>query len=211
MTLSTTSGEDCARAWELMPWVLQATASEEQAAWLMHHLAQCAPCSAEFAQQSRLRCALSLPTDVPVDANAGLRHLLERLDAPESAGSGEQRLWSGNRLTWALAAAVLVQAIAIGALGVRLWTDQAPMYQTLSQPAPLEPAGAIRVVPATTMPLSDWSRLLHNLDLRVVDGPNAVGAYTVVPKESPAQSAYVLRELRASRSIRLAERVDKTP
>jgi hypothetical protein len=210
MTIETNSGKDCTRAWEVMPWVLQATAPREQGEWLMHHLAQCEACSNEFAQQSRLRSALALPMDVPVDVDSGLKHLLERLDAPESeAPPAQQRHVS--RLTRALAVAVLVQAIGIGVLGLRLWSDQAPQYRTLSQPAAIEPAGAIRVAPSTSMTVANWNDLLHDFDLRVVDGPNAVGAYTVVPKASAAQSAQLLQALRASRSIRLAEPVDDTP
>ncbi|MES2404002.1 MAG: zf-HC2 domain-containing protein [Pseudomonadota bacterium] len=209
MTTQMNSGQDCARAWEIMPWALQATAAPGQREWLMHHLAQCEACSAEFAQQSRLRCALSLPTDVPVDAERGLKHLLERLDSPETEATPIRRWSSGNRLTRALAAAVVLQAIGIGALGVRLWSDQAPHYRTLSQPALLEPAGALRVVPANGMKLADWNRLLHDLGLRVVDGPNDAGAYAVVPAGSSSASA--LRKLRADRDIRLAEPVDNTP
>lgn len=198
------SGQHCARAWELMPWVLQDSAPPEQGEWLTRHVAQCESCSAEFARQSRLRCALSLPTDIPVDVDVGWNHLLERLDDPAREAS-PRRLWSGNRLAIALAAAVMVQAIAIGALGIRLWSDPPAPYRTLSQPARVEPVGAIRVVPSNSMTVSDWNSLLHNLDLRVVDGPNAVGAYTVVPKESPARTTQLVRELRSSRSIRLAE------
>jgi len=211
MTIQMNSGKDCARAWEIMPWVLQATAVPGQREWLMHHLAQCEACSAEFAQQSRLRCALSLPTDVPVDAESGLKRLLERIDTPETEATPVRRWSSGNRLTRALAAAVVLQAIGIGALGVRLWSDQAPQYRTLSQPALLEPAGALRVVPATGMKLADWNKLLHDLGLRVIDGPNDAGAYAVVPAESASSSASALRKLRADRDIRLAEPVDNTP
>lgn len=210
MTVEMNSGRDCARAWEIMPWVLQASAPQEQAEWLMHHLAQCEACSAEFAQQSRLRSALSLPADVAVDVSTGLKRLFERLDAPEPE-TPSARPHAGNRLTRALAVAVLVQAIGIGVLGVRMWSNQAPQYRTLSQPALLEPAGAIRVAPATSMTLANWNQLLHDLGLRVVDGPNDVGAYTVVPKGSPATSAHLLQQLRASRNIRLAEPVDNTP
>lgn len=210
MTIQSNSGKDCARAWETMPWVLQATAAPEQREWLMHHLAQCEACSAEFAQQSRLRCALSLPTDVPVDAERGLKRLLERLDAPDAEATPVHR-WSSGRLTRALAAAVVLQAIGIGALGVRLWSDQAPHYRTLSQPAQTEPAGALRVVPANGMKLADWNSLLHDLDLRVIDGPNDAGAYAVVPAGSASSSASALRKLRADRDIRLAEPVDNTP
>jgi len=211
MTIQTNSGKACARAWEIMPWALQATAPPEQCEWLMHHLAQCEACSAEFAQQSRLRCALSLPTDIPIDANRGLKRLLEHIDAPEPDTTPVRHWSSGSRLTRALAAAVLLQAIGIGALGVRLWSDQAPHYRTLSQPAVLEPAGALRVVPATGMKLADWNKLLHHLGLRVVDGPNEAGAYAVVPVGSAASSAAVLQRLREDRDIRLAESIDDTP
>lgn len=210
MTIETNSGKDCTRAWEIMPWVLQATAPREQGEWLMHHLAQCEACSAEFAQQSRLRSALSLPADVSLDVDAGFRRLLERIDAPGPAAV-PARLRAGSRWTRALAVAVLVQAIGISVLGARLWSETTPPYRTLSQPAATAPAGALRVAPAPSMTLANWDRLLHDFDLRVVDGPNAVGAYTVVPKGSPAASAHLLQELRASRSIRLAEPVDDTP
>lgn len=210
MTIGTNSAKDCTRAWEIMPWVLQATAPPEQGEWLMHHLAQCEACSTEFAQQSRLRSALALPADVAVDVNAGFRRLLERIDAPAPEAL-PVRLRRGNLWGRALAIAVLVQAIGIGVLGARLWSDEAPQYRTLSQPAVSGPAGAIRVAPAPSMTLADWDRLLHDFDLRVVDGPNAVGAYTVVPKGSPAASAQLLQELRASRSILLAEPADDAP
>jgi hypothetical protein len=147
---------------------------------------------------------------VAVDVNAGFRRLLERIDAPAPEAL-PVRLRRGNLWGRALAIAVLVQAIGIGVLGARLWSDEAPQYRTLSQPAVSGPAGAIRVAPAPSMTLAVWDRLLHDFDLRVVDGPNAVGAYTVVPKGSPAASAQLLQELRASRSILLAEPADDAP
>ncbi|MGN6790227.1 MAG: zf-HC2 domain-containing protein [Rhodanobacteraceae bacterium] len=212
MTSQMNSGKDCARAWEIMPWALQTTAPREQCEWLMHHLAQCEACSAEFAQQSRLRCALSLPADVPVDADAGLKHLLERIDAPEQDATSAQPWRWGHRLTKALAVAVLVQAVGIGILGARLWSDQMPQYRTLSQPSPIEPTGALRVVPVTDMTLADWNKLLHQSDLRVIDGPNDVGAYLVVPVGPASSSSTIaLRRLRGDRGIRLAEPVSDPP
>lgn len=210
MTSQKDSSQDCARAWELMPWVLQSTAPPDQAEWLTAHLASCEACSTEFAQQSRLRSALNLPSDIPLDADVGFKQLLAHLDDPTPEVLPSRRR-SGNRLVMALAAAVVLQAIGLGALGVRLWVDQTPAYRTLSQPAPLQPAGAIRVVPATGLSLSAWDGLLRSFDLRVVDGPNALGAYIVVPRGSPAESARLLAELRAAHNIRLAEPVELAP
>ncbi|OAX61508.1 anti-sigma factor [Xanthomonas graminis] len=201
-------GNECSHAWELMPWVLQASATEEEHEWLIAHLAKCASCSAEFAQQSRLRMAMSLPSDVPVDVEAGLQRLLGRLDAPEP-----QRLPARVRASWttrALVAAALVQAVGLGVLGVRLSASdqgQGSSYRTLSETAQPLAADAIRVVPDARMTLGDWDAVLHKLQLRVVAGPNGAGAYTVVPVQAgaPAQPQRSVQQLRATPGIRLAE------
>ena len=210
MTFLMNSGRDCVRAWEAMPWVLQDSATQKQRDWLQSHLAQCESCRAEFAQQNRLRRAMALPSDVVVDANVGLKHLLSRLDAPGQQDAGHA-MRSGNRLSRALIAVVLIQALGIGALSMQWWsTGGNPPYQTLAQ-APSPPAaGAIRVVPDAAMTLADWNALLHTLRLQVVSGPNAVGAYAVAPADSTS-TTQVLQQLRATRGIRLAEPVAATP
>lgn len=207
MTYPMDTGQDCLRAWEAMPWVLQESASPEQSEWLDYHLVRCASCRAEFEQQNRLRIALSLPTDIQLDANAGLAHLMDRIDAPERKET-PHRLRSGSWLMRGLVAAVLVQAIAIGVLGVKIRsTNDAPTYRTLSQvSAPVAP-GSIRVVPDAGMTLTDWNALLHSLHLQVVNGPNDVGAYTVAPTISTTTTQQALQQLRAARGIRLAEPV----
>ena len=203
-------GCDCIRAWESMPWVLQGTATPLQNDWLHSHLAHCEACRAEFEQQSRLRLAMSLLPDVPVDASAGLARLLHRIDA-----SDPQKRPVRPRAGWlvrTMAAAVLVQAIGIGALGTALWTKHAGApYRTFSQQsAPVVP-GSIRVVPDASMTLANWDELLRSLQLRVVDGPNSVGAYTVAPMDASTATQRALRQLRATRGISLAEPVDGRP
>jgi hypothetical protein len=211
MTFPLDSGRDCVRAWDLMPWVLQDSAPQEQAQWLQDHLAHCASCRAEYAQQSRLRQAMSLPSDIPLDANIGLGRLLARLDTPE-ARDWRLRARSGNWLTRALVAAVLIQALAIGALGAKLWSaGGVSLYRTLSQePAPAA-AATIRVVPDAAMTLADWNALLHRLQLQVVGGPNDVGAYAVAPTSPASTTLQALQQLRATRGIRLAEPVNSAP
>jgi hypothetical protein len=205
------SSQDCPRAWEMMPWVLQDSATQQQSEWLTHHLAHCEACRAEFEQQKRLQHALSLPSNVEVDMEAGLQRLLGRLDAP--AVEEPQRARRGGWLTRALVAAVLIQAIGIGALGLKTWsTGSGASYRTLSQePATPVTAGAIRVVPDASMTLSDWNALLHSLQLQVVGGPNDVGAYTVAPMAATASQQATLQQLRAAHGVRLAEPVTDTP
>lgn len=212
MTFTKNSGRDCATAWDAMPWVLQESAPQEQSEWLMDHLAYCASCSAEFEQQRRLQLALSLPSDIPVDANAGLARLLNRLDMPE-VETPPARSRASGWLMRGLVAAVLVQAIGIGMLGAKLWSESgaSQSYRTLSQTSLPAPAGAIHVVPEATMKLADWDTLLRTLGLQVVGGPNDVGAYTVVPAGPATAQGQALQQLRATRGIRLAEPVNDTP
>lgn len=211
MTFPTPSGKDCVRAWDAMPWVLQESAPQEQRQWLQEHLADCAACRAEFAQQARLRRAVSLPSDVPVDANDGLRRLLSRLDAPDLQELHTPAR-SGNWLNRALVAAVLIQALGLGALGVQVWSTGANApYRTLSQSEAALPHGAIRVVPDASMTLADWNELLHALRLNVVRGPNDVGAYTVAPMDAAPTTSDALQQLRVTRGIRLAEPVADPP
>ncbi|MBB4132661.1 MULTISPECIES: zf-HC2 domain-containing protein [unclassified Xanthomonas] len=205
-------GKECSHAWELMPAVLLDSASEEESAWLIAHVAKCASCSAEFAQQNRLRQALALPSAVKLDANAGLLRLLGRLDTPEQQTAPAPVPAAPRSGSWtvrALAAAALVQAIGLGVMGVKL-ASPAPShdYHTLSSATAWPvPNGAIRVVPDAKMTVADWDSLLHVQQLQVVGGPNEMGAYTVVPvaPQPPAQPQQTVQQLRANPRIRLAE------
>lgn len=211
--LPTYSSQDCPRAWEMMPWVLQHSATQEQSDWLTRHLGRCPACRTEFAQQSRLKQAMSLPADIPLDVEAGLQRLLGRLDAPVPRQEPHRARATGW-LPRALAAAVLIQAIGIGALGLKVWTAaENPGYRTLSQePATPATTGAIRVVPDAGMTLADWNGLLHSLQLQVVSGPNDVGAYTLAPTDTKAAAqTHTVQQLRATHGIRLAEPVTDTP
>ena len=203
--------QDCARAWDAMPWVLQDSAPQEQSAWLTDHLSRCEACREEFAQQRRLRQALALPTGIQLDPETGLKRLMGRIDVAE-AEEAAPRPRVSNWLTRALVAAVLVQAVGIGILGAELWSSSGghSPYRTLSSPAQQAAPGAIRVVPDTNMKLADWNSLLHSLRLEVVDGPNDVGAYTVVPAHTSTADV-ALRQLRATYGIRLAEPVAASP
>lgn len=211
MALTHTPNKDCVLAWDAMPDALQGNLTSRQREWLDGHLASCESCSSQFAQQQRLERAMSLPLDLPVDMEAGLQRLLSRIDKPDVAEARESLRhagWVGR----ALVAAVLVQAIGLGAMGAKLWSiEPAPAYRTLSEEAAPMPAGSIRLVPEPAMALADWDALLHENGLRVVSGPNAVGAYTIAASSGMAGRDALLQRLRAHRGVRLAEPVAGTP
>ncbi len=210
------------RAWEALPWVVNGRATPEQARWVADHVAGCEDCRAELAWQQRLHNALAAagaatPAADPA-TEAGLQRLLARLDdvadepPPAPAISAASR--APHRLTWVLAAAVVIQAVGLGVMGLQLGSagDNAT-YHTLSDgPGPARTASAtLRVLPESGMTLAQWQVLLQALELQVVSGPNAGGAYALAPApgtSTPRDSA--LAGLRGSPGIRLAEPIGAT-
>lgn len=210
MSIPMATGQECIRAWEAMSSGSQDGTVHGQGDWLSQHMAHCESCSDAFEQQRRLRLALSLPSQLRIDANLGLRRLLERIDAREP----QQLAVQPSHANWwvrGLMAAVLIPACGLGLVGGKLWlSDQAPAYRTLSQepqPATTATTGKIRVIPDPAMAVTDWNALLHVLRLRVVGGPDKQGAYTVAPLSAGSSSPRTLQQLRAAHGIRLAEPV----
>jgi hypothetical protein len=180
-----------------------------------------------------------------LDAERGLQRLLGRLDQLplEQDGADPARATPGarprvaeagvsglpaqaaaaaprraGRLHAALAAAVVAQAVGLALLSLQLMrSDDAP-YRTLSQPTAAAAApAAYRVAPDPALPMQQWQALLDDTQLRVVDGPNAAGAYALAPRAaasaaaSDAASAAVLARLRADPGVRLAEALGPAP
>jgi hypothetical protein len=196
----------CVSAWEAMPDALHGALPEPQAGWLAAHLETCAACSEQFLQQQRLQRAMALPVDLPLDVDAGLQRLLARLDQPEAVETVAPAARSTGPWGRALVAAMVLQAIGLGVMGVRLWSlDQPPAYRTLSEATPAIAAGAITLVPDPAMTVGGWDALLHEHALRVVAGPNAAGAYVVRETDGGLQGEALLQRLRTTPGILLAE------
>ena len=171
--------------------------------------------STDLAWQRALRQAMAEPQPPVSDAEAGLKRLMLRIDEAEveaEAVPAERRArGSGSLVTW-LAAAVVVEAIGLSVLGAGLlWRDTSPAaYQTLSSPAG-EPAGvALRIVPAPALRADELQALLRGLELQIVSGPNAAGAYGLALQARDAgaeQVAAKVAALRAAPGMRLVEPV----
>jgi hypothetical protein len=219
---------DHLRAWEALPWVVNGRATPEQARWVADHVAGCEDCRAELAWQQRLHDALAGPGEAATAdpaTEAGLQRLLARLDdvadEPQPAPVIAAASRTPHRLTWALAAAVVVQAVGLGVMSLQLGTagdnganGANATYRTLSEGAGLaRPSATLRVLPDATMTLAQWQTLLQTQGLQVVNGPNASGAYALAPSPgTPARPRdMALAQLRASPGIRLAEPIGAAP
>jgi hypothetical protein len=191
------------RAWDAIPWVINDSATAQQRAEVEGHIARCSDCAAEFQRQQRVQQALALQPTPALDTEAGLESLLARIDAPAAVAPARRP----SRLPMALAAAVAVQAVALGLLSLKLWSGE-DGYRTYTQPPVADtPAAVLRVVPDATMRLQDWNTLLRTSGLTVVDGPNAAGAYTLASGSGTSSVPELLARLRATPGVQLAEPV----
>ena len=199
--------------WEAIPWVVNGRATPAQTSLVAAHVAQCEDCRAELDMQTRMQQAMGgSPEDAmqPADVEAGLQRLLSRLDDVPEQQPRPAPVAPGRRLTLALAAAVVVQAVGLGVLSLRQAPVDGAAYRTLSDTAPPAATRAtLRVLPDASMTLSEWQATLQALDLHVVQGPNAAGAYALAPTPgTPVRTATeVVARLRVTPGIRLAEQI----
>ena len=208
------------RAWDLIPWVVNGSASDEERRTVEQHLADCADCREEYEFQSRLRGAISRPPrpDGAADdaaASASLQRLWQRIDGEEQPAPARLRRAGGGSFARGLLLAVLIEAVGIAALSAALWTRDvprgaAPLYQTLSAPAEGTPRASIRAVLAPTLTLGELQALLGQAQLQIVAGPSEAGVYSLAPLSQQAAPATqtALAQLRAHPGVRFAEPVD---
>lgn len=205
------------QAWDAIPWVVNGSATVAQRRLLDAHLGECTDCRLELTRQRDLQSAIA--SDLPPavgDVDAGLQRLFARLDragedTPAAVGMArrEARRAEASSLTIWLAAAVVVEALALTVLGVGLLarSDPAPGYVTLSE-AVAGRGATIRVVPAPSLRVDDLQRLLQTLNLQIVAGPNSVGAYDLAPQSQLPARALQISTLRADPGLRLVEPID---
>jgi len=208
------------QVWDLLPRIANGTATAEQSQRVSAHLESCADCRAELEARKRLmRTAAASIKAPPPDVDSGVTRLMGRLHdpavirqpAPSPSAPRASRLQT-NRLTMALAVAVVVQAIGLGVLGLNHGRSGGPEYRTLSNQPQTVARASLQVVPASTLTMAEWQALLDTHGLRVVDGPNAVGSYALAPAAPATQvTAEQLARLRASPGIRLAEPIGWLP
>jgi hypothetical protein len=137
---------------ELIPWLVNGTASGAAAAAARAHLAECAACQADYAEQARLCEETRAESPVLFAAEASLQKLMTRVDSAERGGLGDildptlssqdaesapderrerasavrsdPRARAARSVQW-LAAAVVVEAIGLGIV-TWLWHTGTP-------------------------------------------------------------------------------------
>lgn len=201
--------------WEMLPWALNGSASDAETQAVHEHLRQCADCRQAWEFEQRLHDALSRPQAMASDADESWLRLSARIDGAQSTPlSARLRPSATNQVRW-LAAAVIVEALALGVIVTSSWANRPEratvgVYQTLSRPEPARPLPTIRAVLAPEMTLDEFRRLLAETHLQVVAGPGDAGVWSLAPADdaSVAVTESALRELRGSAQVRFAEPIN---
>lgn len=215
------------RTWDLIPWVVNDSATAEQRERVEQHLRDCADCRHEFALQQQFRAGLLADADTAHDPQPALQRLLARLDADAPLNAtfpaldeptplrARPRAATARWTPW-LAAAVVVQAIGLALLGGFVLgrpdvTANDAGYRTLSS-GKASTNAAIRLVVAPDTTQAQLRALLTSVQLRIVESTSDNAAFGLAPQNaSLADDAEFVRNaiarLRSEPGVMLAEPV----
>jgi hypothetical protein len=211
--------EEAAR---LLPWFVAGRLDAADVARVTRHVERCPTCRDDLVHERHVRALLKSESSVQYAPQPGLARTLARIDelereAPAAApGIDEpvaQRVRRVSAVPW-LAAAALVQAVALGVLGTLLFRHsveaaQEPRYTTLStEMAPAAAGEHIRVVFSSDVTVGALNALLAQSALTIVRGPSDAGAYTLAfddPHPVSGRLDQAVAALRAKPVVKFAE------
>ena len=180
-----------AESWALLPWLANGRIAAEDREWVETHAQTCAECRAELAAQRMVATQLQRdgavsPPNASSDEQRSFNKLWARIEAAESATTpaadvrGAVPVARSSRTVRWLAAAVVVQAIGLGVLGLALRGGTPDKFVTVAQVEPRTDAPAVRLVFAPGASMTTINTLLAHQGLSIVSGPGASGNYTAV-------------------------------
>ena len=200
----------------LLPWYANGTLEPADLVRVHRHLDECPACRDEVADLiATMQARMPPPADEAEAIDAGWHRLRGRL-AAERRTTRRPAAWRRARTGWRssppwLRVALLAQAAAIVVLGVAVarlpfdTTTQDAPYRTLSGLATHPSRDAVLVIFDARATEADVRALLARADARIVDGPNAAGAWLVA--SPPGEATRVRDALRASPHVVMAERL----
>jgi putative zinc finger protein len=186
-----------AEAWALLPWLANGRIAAEDREWVDAHVQVCAECRAELAAQRMVvsevsRAEAAAPSPAGSDEQRSFNKLWARIEASEAAsapatgtgGAAVSAPRSSRTVRW-LAAAVVVQAIGLGMLGLTLNHGDSgvpgnagkPGYETVSKTEVRLNAPGVSLAFAPQATMGTINTLLIHQGLSLVGGPGDSNNY----------------------------------
>ena len=217
------------RVAELVPWYVNGTLEGRDRDAVTAHLPSCPACREEVARCQTLAAAVQMAVDsAGAPGPGGLERVLASIELLEATGAGRTGWrgrwragveWLGDLfqgtpgpVRWGLAAQAALLVLVVGLIawpGVQ--SPRAP-YRTLADDGArrVGQEALIHVVFTEDITERELRTLLRRVEGRIVDGPSAVGLYTVdVPARTPDRAAPIIEVLRGDPKVRLAEPVPR--
>jgi len=216
-----------AEAWALLPWLANGRIAPEDREWVEAHVQDCAECRAELAAQRMVashvtREESNTPLPASSEEQKSFNKLWARIEAaesitlesaPEASARTPQR--SSRTVRW-LAAAVVVQALGLGILGIALRGNTSAVgnnFRTVTDVQARLNAPAVRLVFAPDASMDSIKTLLTHQGLSIVAGPGDAGNYTaelsVDAVASGASAESVAQVLKKDPHVSFAEPVEQ--
>jgi Putative zinc-finger len=213
MSFSDERFADHREAWELIPWVVNGTATEEKRALVHAHLAGCSDCAGEFRAQSELRASVQAAATTDVDAAASFLKLSTRLDSATvaAAAATHSRRFAAFTGRRALLAVIALETVSLIVLSTAPWmrgpTLGVTVYHTLGADAAIPRHATIRAVLDPALSLGDLQAMLAKLRLQIVGGPSSAGVFSLAPEAGATSvtTAQTVSMLRSRAGVRFAE------
>lgn len=211
MSFSDERFADHREAWELIPWVVNGTATDEERMLVHAHLAGCSDCAGEFRAQSELRASVQAAATTDVDAAASFLKLSARLDSATAAAATHGRRFAAFTGRRALLAVIALETVSLIVLSTAPWmrgpTLGVTVYRTLGADAAIPRHATIRAVLDPALSLGDLQAMLAELRLQIVGGPSSAGVFSLAPEAGATSvtTAQTVSMLRSRAGVRFAE------
>lgn len=187
----------------LLSWRANGTLDGDDLTLVDGHLQQCAECRADLEFEVALAAEVA---SLPLDQEHGWTALAGRLDERASPPAPVAFLRRQVPLGWLIAGqAASVAAVLALFLNVASPSSSADEYHALSA-APTAPTGNLVVIFHPEASERSLRSALTQTRARLVDGPNASGAYVL--HVAPQARDQAVAQLRQSPQVLLAEPVD---
>jgi anti-sigma factor RsiW len=202
------------QVWDRIPWIVNGSLPQSERLAVEAHLKTCAECREELEFQRRLAVSMAHCNSPDIDPQVSWQRVRQRIiaigPAPSAALDGQTRVpgielravrQSGRWVPW-LVAALVLQAIALGALGTMLWSRSADRTPV-----------TIRAVFAADISVGKMQALLAAAGLQVRSGPSSAGVWSLEPAGEAHRSStqFALSQLRANPEVAFAEAVAGSP
>ena len=217
------------QCWELLPWYATGSLNGAEQAALETHMSTCLVCRKELEYLQKLGQALHATDEADIALQEGLSATLARVEAAQQTYEG-WRSWASKLGGWlkrfasafansppTIKGAIALQfALVLAVSGLLLLptsTETQPAYVTLSAPGLQSSSERARLSVTFDQETTEKAmrHLLMKLGARIVDGPTALGRYTVelpIPPTAVGPNSSVLEMLRVEPHVSYVEAIE---